>query len=119
MSAIPDTMADLVAALTMLGIPATSEPELVLPNISEAGMCALVGPPTVRLQGLSGALDMDIPVHIACAPPGGYTQFVPVWERLPSAMAVFGQSEGRPVGLPVGDQILPAYQFTVTTTVQT
>lgn len=111
--AITTVMAELADALgAATGLPATTDPEKVLPTLAETGACVLVGPPVARLAGISGRLDLEIPVHLACLPPGSWADFMPVWDALPAALNVCGPTDTRPVALSVGEAIVPAYSMT-------
>lgn len=107
-TSIRGVVGELVASLEEEGVPATADPTLVMAIIAEQGMVALVAPPTATWVGLGGRMDLEVPVHFACRPPGGLTDWEPLWNVLPAAMRVC-RAEARPVGLLIGDQTLPAY----------
>lgn len=107
---ITATMGDLVAELEGAGIPATMDPDLVLGILADKRLCALVGPPTAERVGLGSRVDMTIPVHIACNPPGALADWVPVFDLLPAALWIC-QSEARPVALSLATATVPAYQL--------
>lgn len=110
---ITAALEELAAELNAAGIPATTDPDLVLGMLADGMIAALVGPPTVERVGLGGRVDLDIPVHLACNPPGSLSDWAPVWEALPGALFVCQTREARPVGLSLATATVPAYRLSV------
>lgn len=105
-------MAGLVDQLASSGIPATMDPETVLAILAEQRLCALVGPPTSERIGMGARLDLDIPVHLACNPPGSFADWEPVFDVLPIVLWIC-EAEARPVALSLATATVPAYQMSV------
>lgn len=110
---VTEALGELVAEFQAAGIPATSDPDVIHGIVSGAGLCALIAVPAARLMGLGKRLDLEIPVNVACNPPGGYSDWLPVWEALPKILEICGKAEARPIALNIaGGPVLPAYRLT-------
>ena len=99
--------------LTAAGIPTVTDPDLLLPNLADMPICALISPPNATAYGVSGEVDLDIPVSLAYRPPGGYIELVPALEALPAILYITG-GEARSTRLSIADHVFPAYAFVAT-----
>ena len=112
-SAIGAEAQEVVDLLESFAVPATADPGVFVPLVTEHGSAALVGPPAVTVARLDGGLALEFPVHLACTAPGGLADFEALWSALELAMpALRHRGEVLPGSLTVGDLVLPTYELT-------
>jgi hypothetical protein len=109
----------LVNEFRAAGVPATADPDLILPLLAELGAGVLVSAPKTELPYLSGVqVQATVTVYLAGNPPAGWAQWVPIWNALPVAMRTVGAGIAEPVELTVANVSLPAMRLTTQRTFQ-
>lgn len=113
MSAIGDEAQAIVDALVAAGVPATADPGLIVPLVTQEGSAALVGPPGVATVRLDGGMGLEFPIHLTGNAPGNLADFEALWSALELAMPALHQRGEVLTGtITIGDLVLPTYELT-------
>lgn len=110
MSVIGDEVAEVVADLAAVGIPATADPAHVWVLAAQSDVAALIGwPEQLSLTFHQGKLRFTLPVRLASRGPDLQAQ-PRLWAALPTVLQVLAPVEaGQPDRITQGDAEMPAY----------